>query len=316
MADKRLAGEWAVAFTSNRGDLPWNSMIFGYKTFNSDACCHQCGAHKKIGDRNCRDLRPDAPWVTTMVSHEEFMRRGQILTMSTLPGWRLELNHWDSMHGLNLGVLQHTAGNVLYELCHRREATPNLDSELEKLHIQFKNWCKNKKITCSTPTFSKNSIFPGGDEKAYPELSAKAANTETVLMWLSEICTTEVASEHDAIRAMTVDALARFMHGMKACDRFLDEEEIEMLVHAGRMFNLGYQALSAEAHGLNVLRWKIVPKFHYFCHMLIEIEQGKINPRFQHCFCDEDFVGRVANICCNVHTATLDVSSLLRYLQI
>ena len=289
-------------------------MIFGYKTFTSDACCHRRGAHRNIADRNYRDLREDAAWTQTLVSNADFWRRSQIMAMSTMPGWRLECNHWDSMHGLNLGILQHTAANCHYELAHRRSAQSDLNAELEELYLQFKDWCSNRKVTCSTPQFNKNEIFLGGDEKTHPELSAKAANTETVLMWLSEICAGHVVSEHDQIRYMTVDGLARFLRGMKDCDRFATDAEIEMLVGAGRQYNLGYQALNAEAHAMGVLRVHIMPKNHYFCHMLLELVTERINPRFQHCFCDEDFVGRVASICFGVHISSLAERSLQRYL--
>ena len=94
---------------------------------------------------------------------------------------------------------------------------------------------------------------------------------------------------------------------------FFTDAEIEMLVGAGRQYNLGCQALNAEAHAMGVLRWHIVPKHHYFCQMLLEIVTERINPRFQHCFCDEDFVGRVASICSCVHISSIAERSLQRY---
>ena len=95
---------------------------------------------------------------------------------------------------------------------------------------------------------------------------------------------------------------------------FPTDAEIEMLVGAGRQYNLGNQALNAEAHAMCVLRWHIVPNNHHFCHMLLELVTERINPRFQHCFCDEDFVGRVASICLGVHISLLVERSLQRYL--
>ena len=83
---------------------------------------------------------------------------------------------------------------------------------------------------------------------------------------------------------------------------------------AGALFLGGYQHLSMEACLAGVPRWNVVPKFHYFAHMIDELHDRGMNPRCFWCFGDEDFVGRVARIVFRTHRLACMMRGIERYL--
>ena len=61
--------------------------------------------------------------------------------------------------------------------------------------------------------------------------------------------------------------------------------------------------------------WHIVPKHHYFAHMVLDIQRSRMNPNFHHCYLDEDMVGRVARGSRKVHRSTVAVRWFERYIH-
>ena len=60
------------------------------------------------------------------------------------------------------------------------------------------------------------------------------------------------------------------------------------------MLLLTYNYLSQNAISARWVGWNLVPKFHVMDHMLYHVRRTFENPSFTSCFCDEDFVGRIA----------------------
>eukprot|EP00969_Alexandrium_andersonii_P297494 13148242-Alexandrium_andersonii.AAC.1 len=58
--------------------------------------------------------------------------------------------------------------------------------------------------------------------------------------------------------------------------------------------------------------YKLVPKHHYWDHILEDLASGE-NPRWLHCFQDEDFMGKVTKVCGHCHRASCVGRSLQRY---
>jgi len=57
-----------------------------------------------------------ACWLDTMISHEEYLASAvDPSPVTSLPGFEHSRALKDVMHGVNLGVAQHVAGNIMYE---------------------------------------------------------------------------------------------------------------------------------------------------------------------------------------------------------
>eukprot|EP00969_Alexandrium_andersonii_P021879 957737-Alexandrium_andersonii.AAC.1 len=100
-----------------RGDLEWMFDTFKWHTYNQTQCCHRCCANKKDLNLAYTDLRlHHAGWRRTLISHHHFMQNLDGREHSPwldCPGMRLERIMGDTMHGIDLGVGQHTAAECL-----------------------------------------------------------------------------------------------------------------------------------------------------------------------------------------------------------
>ena len=128
--------------------------------------------------------------------------------------------------------------------------------------------------------------------------------------------------------------LADFLHVLDIGDRHLSSEHAARAAYAGRAYLQCYHHLAALALEAGERRWKMRPKHHYFWHMVRasawhphawscfrfhvclahvplagasahvcpahakvqSVGEHGVNPRFEHCFAQEDFVGVVAKL--------------------
>lgn len=94
----------------------------------------------------------------------------------------------------------------------------------------------------------------------------------------------------------------------------LSESEAESIASALQLFLVTYQAL---AHNDEQRRcpqhlWKIRPKFLYLDIIACEIRTTRLNPRYQSCADDEDYLGKVKKVTCRTHARTFMWRSLQR----
>ena len=225
MGGKPLAGGYCVALFGHKGDNDWFAAIFRYNHYRCNDMCHKCGASKTREETDCGDLRPNAGWKATVVTHEQYMARTPISRRSPLtnmPGWRLENNFNDTMHGLNLGVAQHVAANILCELA--RASSDPVELALEKLWLKLKKWLSQNRLVASVEKFTSASLSLD-TSMVFPLLKIKAAPCEKVIFWLADLTSYDSATSHGRIRHMTVWALADFFKCMHEYGRFLNSGE-------------------------------------------------------------------------------------------
>ena len=79
------------------------------------------------------------------------------------------------------------------------------------------------------------------------------------------------------------------------------------------MLLLTYNYLSQKWISARWVGWNLVPKFHVMDHMLYHVRRTFENPSFTSCFCDEDFVGRIAWLAARTHQMTQMSRTLDRY---
>ena len=79
----------------------------------------------------------------------------------------------------------------------------------------------------------------------------------------------------------------------------------------GTRFLYMYSELRRNA--TDVYLWHLVPKFHQFQHIILDSAADLNNPRFFHCFSDEDMVGKMLIVARAAHASCVADSALDNY---
>ena len=266
-----------------------------------------------------------------MISDQEYqLLAGSPTVLSKIQGWKLSRVRGDSMHCVNLGTSHHAIGGCLWFLVRKRAyrwlgpanstclpADAPDHTILHDLQIRFKEWLKDHKLACSTKRFTLASIHRESASDL-PLFKRKAAQSPFLVTWLAEIThifahkmvgSTEEATAQ--LVAACMWGLADYFHMLKSHGRFFTEAQAERLSRSGHVFLYMYSEL-AKVDEPN--SWHIVPKFHQMQHLLLDVLQDKVNPRFFTCFCDEDMVGQMLLVARAGHALTVVASAVDNYI--
>ena len=93
----------------------------------------------------------------------------------------------------------------------------------------------------------------------------------------------------------------------------LGREERARMWKASRIFLVTYSALAATATSEGRPAYNCTYKLHAYAHMVDEVWDLGLNPKYFHCFADEDMVGRVAAVCKLVHRSTYAITTMERF---
>ena len=110
-------------------------------------------------------------------------------------------------------------------------------------------------------------------------------------------------------RACCSFALAKFQHLLDSNGPWFDEPTRKDVCKYGRTFLLFYQSFATQFQGAYRKNFKVTPKFHYFCHMLISIARTERNVRYEHTYTDECLMGKISAIASKTHALTLEHTS-------
>ena len=137
----------------------------------------------------------------------------------------------------------------------------------------------------------------------------KGATLRSFIYFLYDICL-EDANLYKPAGAMRASMLQSFVAAdviMRGADRILTVAESQGLERNMRDALTAYNALSVvfESDCL----YACIPKMHMILHM----SQNRINPRWVHCYADEDMVGRMKLVYSGCHGLTAPLRALQRY---
>ena len=118
-------------------------------------------------------------------------------------------------------------------------------------------------------------------------------------------------TRHQKVRCACMWALADMLSVLDQAGLWLTPDEQARAHSSGLLHMQCYQYLAAEALAARICNYKMRPKWHYVSHVVWRLAFSKFNVRFQHCFQDEDFMGKLARLCGKVHRS----SQLLRLFQ-
>ena len=228
-----------------------------------------------------------------------------------MPGWLLSRTRADDMHTTKLGVGQYVIGNTLALLMERRVdqyldpavemvLPPDASNQevLDDLFLRYQEWLKDHKLGSSVKRFTLNRIHRESGVQQ-PVYLCKASQTVPLVSWLaslaiewSERCPPEHKSEA-LVLANMLWGLASYFHICKSASRFFTDGEARQLDIAGHTFLYMYSELRRVAIREQTFLWPLAPKFHMFHHIVLDAMSDRVNPRYFHCFGDEDQVGRM-----------------------
>ena len=264
------------------------------------------------------------------MTHEMYMALGtrkSVLCMA--PGWRLERTRADSMHCVNLGIAMHVIGNALWFLTtekaylvfepavhHPLPPGASSDDILKDLQLRFKRWLSDHGLACSCKTFSKKRIKERPAD--HPMFKCKAAQSPRIIGWLADITMSykdrcpEASKEFAGLVASCVWGLAQYFHVLREGNRFFTDSEVTDLETATTTFLYSYSELARLSPDQHM--WHHIPKLHQMHHILLDSRLDHNNPRFYHCFSDEDLVGQMLRTARAGHSLTVVDSALTNYM--
>lgn len=140
----------------------------------------------------------------------------------------------------------------------------------------------------------------------------KAAPTKIMLFFLAEIVQQRVPDERDL--HICLWGATQFLHLMDMNGWMLSREAAADMCHAGEANQITYLKLAKRAAANGEHMYDMPPKFHAHSHVIDDIRNTRLNPKYFHCFGDEDFVGRIGRLSAQCHPTTQSHETLIRYL--
>ena len=101
---------------------------------------------------------------------------------------------------------------------------------------------------------------------------------------------------------------------MEASGAILTPTEVIEAKSYGWSFLKAAQELHEIANANGRYRWGLRPKIHSIHEVLQTLDRCPLNPFWQQCWMEEDFMGKIAKITSKTHGATSCFSSTRRYL--
>ena len=316
---KKIASGFRMALSQIRGDMKFLKELFMFKSsYAHNNCCHRCVASKVIAMFSFKNVfLPYAQWLNNMYTHESIMEKcfPFICSLAEIEGFHFSRVLQDALHGLNLGPAAHMVGGTLALLSNLGRTR---DIALMQLWNRFHEWCREHHVGHCVPTFTSGMISmaskKGGASRKVPEWKCKAHNCRLVAMWLSYYTDDMLHIPEMLLANVALRMVTRFFGAMERHGRFLSQENAEAMKKDGLGFLAAYAACHKWALEKDLPHFPMKPKFHAFAHMVYDLE-GCENPRFFHCFGDEDYMGVVAAIAKGCHRKTFPKRGMQRLLS-
>lgn len=310
------------AFSEVRGDWKWIYETFMFSQYyNAAWICHLCNAHVSIPHLLYTQFGQADALRETRYSHDEiwhwYFQRApwSICVLVFIPGFHFWRVWSDALHTLDLGVLQCAVGSAMWELTAQAHPWPGKSRavRLEHAYNEYKEWGKQHKLTGLAKPFDKNMFKKS--KARYPrvsQLSMKAATLRGLTYWLYDVTSKNASDAHGHLMASMFLGFVVFDIICRSAGRFFTDEQKKHIGAYVEMALLCYNALAEEARLLRKALWKLVPKFHMFCHVAYDFAM-QANPRRVHCYPDEDLVGKVKRIFSKCHGGSAGRRTLMRY---
>ena len=199
----------------------------------------------------------------------------------------------------------------------------SLEGLLKVAYREFCEWKKEKAISCNQPRFTAARCNRRA-RTSWACLSSKAVAGKCVTFFLQEVCG-RWAQRRDAAAlemriATCIWTYAELLRIMDQSGPIFEESTAKEFYDKGLMHLQLYSALrhqSSRTFGANSgMRYlfQLLPKHHYFFHMVMNVRRELVNPRFYTLLCAESWIGLIGRIGRTCHRLSLSKRVLERYL--
>ena len=199
----------------------------------------------------------------------------------------------------------------------------NLDSILRRAFGKFCAYKKSHKLDCSQPRFTP-ARCNRRNRASWACLNSKAIASKIISFWLTDEVSSwamrPAATELDKRVATVMYTYVELFKLMDGCGAIFGEAEAQEFYEKGLLHLQIYSQLrlqSSRTFGASSpMRYlfHLLPKHHYMMHMVYDVRETLINPRFHTLLCAESFIGIMGRISKACHRATLSKRVLERYL--
>ena len=261
------------------------------------------------------------PWRDTMLTPLE-AKKQSASPFARIPGWHPYANLDDLLHNWHKGIGEIFGASLMVDfLLDGSLAMPRgADDALRDLYLECRAWCACNNLSPPRHPFSLKLLglqYLG--ELKFPCFMGyvKAATVKVVMSFLAHKALefTRAGTEHQMTRAMCAWAYNHWFAIIDSAHRVLTVEQAEESFKAGVLFYHSYARLNVEAVTVrDLMLYQIIPKHHYAWHQIEFLRINRMNPKHHHCFMDEDFVGRIANLASRTSSRTVITRCMQRYL--
>jgi hypothetical protein len=264
------AQPWSGVWLFMQGDFEFFANDLGISNYGSLNPCSLCWAN--CSNRPWTDFSLNAAWLLLCHTNSQYLARHT--NSHPIWAWKGMSKHsirFDTLHVVDHhGVASHAIGSFFAEICSDRELAPNKDESLEALNFRIRDFqSKHRTSNRCPPLFWKN-IVRSPENNNFPELhgpAVKAATTKDLVMFCSALADElNDGTEYKSRRAAMLRHLLKFNTLVDTSPTILSEDGKAQLKTCVHGFLVNYVFLARACALALVLRYHIVPKFHYFAH--------------------------------------------------
>ena len=319
-----------AALLQVRGDWEWLTQAFRLRHYGADFFCWMCRA-SQAGPHSYLDTSPDAPWRSTIMSHEQYIEQMAQLAQAPsklflAPFFRYEYFCVDSMHAIDLGVFPDFAGSLFYLEIASKTLHNNYAAGLAFLNAELQAYYScNKGLSAIELTLPAVKPSDGGA----PSLKAKAAACRHLgpfLVYLAQrharvgfqLEDDRLAQYSAEYRELVVKCAEFFVAYHSSCEtvpfspEYCKASMLGFLAAYNQLRQLFRRGVPPEEHSSQPFGAR--PKFHIADHLVSEKIFLYGSPRQFWCYGDEDFIGLIKRICVQTrHPRTMEARIVAKY---
>ena len=201
----------------------------------------------------------------------------------------------DWLHTVDLGIASHALANVLFNIVYDKLNHMSRAKAMELVVDKLLAYPSHHGSDFRSMEL-KHITNPQRPHKEYPLIHhMKAAHVRHMVPMIHGVFGEFAGpSPYDAFQEEMLKALAKLYDVMHSGGLVFTPSEYAAFKQAAFCFLGAYKALAEEAEKAGLKRYNIVPKFHYFVHLVQQSEL--LNPRACWCYGGEDLVGRASTL--------------------
>ena len=287
-------------FVEARGDWEWRAQCWHLPTASTMELCYKCGATLR-GPLAFDNFAPDAPQrASPRRTVAWWFQQPRVSPLFYLPV-HLDMFRIDVMHCLCQGVCLWVISPVLLWLCGQGlYGDGPLARQLRVAFASWGQWLHEHQLESSQRVFTPRRLGLGKND--YLENDAKAWNARMIINWLDSESrrAPQPVSNDGWMMTELVTTMNEMFHLSESSPMFFQQHEAAQyhgLVEKGLAL---YKQLAVNSFRRRVLHFPLRPKLHEWQELGEQVLRDRTNPRFNHCFADEDYlrvVLRAARAC-------------------